>query len=113
MVDESIDGPQLNRKKTSSLGRAFATLSLISFLALFTQSDKQLYTPNSLRYNLKRYISELVCPHLIAQPLLPNETVSKNLAFLLYDPEKQKEHLMLSNGDKLTGHRGKNKDKPL
>jgi len=102
MVDESIDGPQLNRKKTSSLGRAFATLSLISFLALFTQSDKQLYTPNSLRYNLKRYISELVCPHLIAQPLLPNETVSKNLAFLLYDPEKQKEHLMLSNGDKLT-----------
>ena len=102
MVDESIDGPQLNTKKTSSLGRAFATLSLISFLALFTQSDKQLYTPNSLRNNLKRYISELVCPHLIAQPLLPNETVSKNLAFLLYDPEKQKEHLMLSNGDKLT-----------
>ena len=102
MVDESIDGPQLNSKKTSSLGRAFATLSLISFLALFTQSDKQGYTPNSLISNLKRYISDLVCPHLIAQLQPPNEIDDKKFAFLLYDPEKEKEHLILSSGDKLT-----------
>lgn len=102
ILDENTDGPQLNNKKTSSLGRAFATLSLISSLALFTQSDKQVYTPNSLISNLKRYISDLVCPHLIAQSQLLNETDAKKLAFLLYDPKKGKEHLMLSSGDKLT-----------
>ena len=102
ILDESTDGPQLNNKKTSSLGRAFATLSLISSLALFTQSDKHVNTPNSLRSNSKRYISDLICPHLIAQSQLPNETDAKKLAFLLYDPKKGKEHLMLSSGDKLT-----------
>jgi len=102
ILDESTDGPLLNSKKTSSLGRAFATLSLICFLALFTQSDKQVCTPNSLISNPKRYISHLVCPHLIAQSQLPNETDAPKLAFLLYDPKKGKDHLMLSSGDKLT-----------
>ena len=101
ILDESTDGPQLNNKKTISLGKAFATLSLISLLALLTKSDKQVYTPSSLISNPKRYISDLICPHLIAQSLLPDESYAKNLAFLLYDPEKGKEHLMLSSGDKL------------
>jgi Secretion system C-terminal sorting domain/WD40-like Beta Propeller Repeat len=100
-TDESNDGPQLSSKKTGSLGRAFATLCIISFLAFFTQSDKQVYTPNSLISNPKRYISDLVCSHLVAQPQAPNELDAKKLAFLLYDPKKGKEHLMLSSGDKL------------
>ncbi len=100
-MDESNDDPQLSSKKTGSLGRAFATLCIISFLASFTQSDKQVYTPNSLISNPKRYISDLVCSYLVAQPQTPNEIDAKELAFLLYDPKKGKEHLMLSSGDTL------------
>ena len=102
ILDESTDGPQSNNKRTGSLARVFAALSLISSLALFTQFDKQVYTPNSLISNPQRYISDLVCPRLIAQSQPPNETVASKLAFLLYDPKKGKEHLMLSSGDKLT-----------
>jgi len=101
-LEESTDSPQLTSKKTNLLGRAFTTLCLISFLTLSTQSNKQVYTPNSLISDLKRYISDLVCPHLIAQTQPLDETVIKNLALLLYDPKKEREHLMLSSGDKFT-----------
>ena len=102
ILDESKDDPRLNSKKNSSLGKVFTTLSLICFSALFTQSDNQVYSPNSLISNLKRYISDLVCPHLIAQSQPLNGTNAMKLAFLLYDHKKGKEHLMLGSGDKLT-----------
>ena len=100
ILDERIPGLPLNSKKNSFSGRAFVTLSLFCFLALFSQSNKQIYPPNSLTSNLERYFFDFVCPHLFAQLLPPNDT--KNFAFLLYDPKKGKEYLVLSNGNKLT-----------
>ena len=94
--------PRSCGNKTGYAGRGFAALSLIAFLALFTQSKQQVNSPNSLIPTLSKFISDFICPPLYAQFPLPIETYSKTLAFLLYDPENMAEHLMLSSGDKVT-----------
>jgi len=102
ILTQNTDGPQLRSNKTRYLSRGFAALSLIGSLALFTQSDQQADTPNSVIFTLSKFISDFICPHLNAQFPLPSDTYSKMLAFLLYDPENKNEHLMLSSGDKVT-----------
>ena len=102
ILAENTDGSQLRSKKTSSPARAYAALSLIGFLALFTQLDQRVNTPNSLKSSLSEMISDFISPHLYAQSPLTSATYSKLLAYLLYDPENGNDHLMLGSGDKLT-----------
>ena len=71
----------------------FFALSIIYFLALFVKSSL---------FNLPKCFSDMFCSCLMAQSQLPNEIIPKNVAFLLFNIEKAKEHLVLNNGGNYT-----------